>query len=396
MSTVGESLLLIVMAVASVPVATLLVELVSSLAGRRTTGAAVARGPLVVLIPAHNEEGVIATTLNSIALQLAPHDRVVVVADNCSDGTAAIARSLSVEVVERKDPDRRGKGYALDHGRNYLLQGSAPEAVFVVDADCQLEPGCLASAGTLCAFTQRPVQAAYLMSAPDQAEYGFAKFSMFAWRIKNWARPIGLSNLGLPCMLMGSGMMFPWKLFAVAPLATDNIVEDLQLGLDLAIAGHPPIFCPEAIVRSAFPAKSDARESQRRRWEHGYIASILNYAPKLLLAATKQRSRDIFGMFLELVVPPLALLLLVAVLLLVLSLLFLVVAGWVVPFVWSLIIVGGLVGALLMAWVKYGRDVISLRELFAVPFYAAAKIPLYLQFITQRQKGWIRTGRDSA
>jgi len=88
--------------------------------------------------------------------------------------------------------------------------------------------------------------------------------------------------------------------------------------------------------------------------------------------------------------------LLVAVLLLLLSLLFLVVAGWVVPFVWSLIIVGGLVGALLMAWVKYGRDVISLRELFAVPFYAAAKIPLYLQFITQRQKGWIRTGRDSA
>src|SRR5690242_16376925 len=69
-----------------------------------------------ILVPAHDEETGIAATLASIRSQLAPQDRLVVVADNCTDRTAAVAREAGAEVVERTDPARRGKGFALDCG----------------------------------------------------------------------------------------------------------------------------------------------------------------------------------------------------------------------------------------------------------------------------------------
>ena len=87
-------------------------------AKRRKDGAPTAgtsRAPLAVLVPAHDEEEGIAATLAAVLAQLGPHDRLLVVADNCSDATAAVARAAGAEVVERSS-DLRGKGYALAHG----------------------------------------------------------------------------------------------------------------------------------------------------------------------------------------------------------------------------------------------------------------------------------------
>lgn len=96
-----------------------------------------------VLIPAHDEAAVLPMTLAHLASELGARDGVVVVADNCSDDTANIARSLGAHVIERTSPDGRGKGFALDFGFDYLAREVRPDVVIVLDADCQLAPGSL-------------------------------------------------------------------------------------------------------------------------------------------------------------------------------------------------------------------------------------------------------------
>jgi glycosyltransferase involved in cell wall biosynthesis len=119
----------------------------------------------VVLVPAHDEEKVLAQALTAIRAQLEPSDRLVVVADNCTDSTADVARKLGATVVERRDPLRPGKGYALDAGARFL-ESDPREAVIVIDADCVPQEGAIGSLARAMAAANGPVQGAYLMTAP--------------------------------------------------------------------------------------------------------------------------------------------------------------------------------------------------------------------------------------
>src|SRR5271168_4716837 len=96
----------------------------------------------------------------------------------------------------------------------------------------------------------------------------------FAWRVKNEIRPRGLRSLGLPCHLMGTGMAFPWELIAPVNLATDALVEDSKLGLELAAAGHSPMFRPAAVGASEFPVTNEGSGTQQLRWEQGHLGLI--------------------------------------------------------------------------------------------------------------------------
>ena len=223
------------------------------LGGRRPTCA--------VLIPAHDEEAELPATLAAIWPQLEAGDRILVIADNCTDGTAAIAKTAGAEVFERRDADRRGKGYALAAGVDALRAGP-PDVVVVVDADCRCAAGAIDRLIRTAAALGRPVQATYILKPPPDAA-ATARLSAWAVRVKNLVRPRGLRRLGLPCLLTGSGMAFPWRLLRDAPLASGNIVEDMRLGIDLAIAGHPTVFEPAAEFVSVLPAGGGAARSQR-------------------------------------------------------------------------------------------------------------------------------------
>ncbi|MDC0838199.1 glycosyltransferase family 2 protein, partial [Limnoraphis robusta] len=118
-----------------------------------------------VLIPAHNEGLVIGQTLANILPQLKPDDEIIVIADNCTDETVAIATENGVQVLERQDPDNRGKGYALDYGLRHLAP-NPPEVVVMIDADCLVEPGAIATIAQQALITAKPVQALYLMETP--------------------------------------------------------------------------------------------------------------------------------------------------------------------------------------------------------------------------------------
>src|SRR5262249_35290567 len=161
--------------------------------------------------------------------------------------------------------------------------------------DCAMEAGSLDQLMRTAAATGRPAQAAYVMDAPPE---GGAKSQLaaFLFALKNVVRPRGLSRLGLPCLLTGTGMAFPWELIRSAPLASGNIVEDMQLGIDLALAGRAPLFCPAATVRSELPAARSAANSQRTRWVHGHVRTMLTQAPRLFAAAIRQGRPSLLGL----------------------------------------------------------------------------------------------------
>jgi cellulose synthase/poly-beta-1,6-N-acetylglucosamine synthase-like glycosyltransferase len=346
---------------------------------------------VAVLIPAHDEETTIARTLRSIAPQLGPADRLLVVADNCSDQTEQIARDEGAEAIRRENPELRGKGYALDYGVRHL-EKDPPDVVIIIDADCVVESGSVAVLAAMAQASGAPVQALYLMRAPEGAGLR-VRIAEFAWLIKNKVRPLGLRRMGLPCQLMGTGMAFPWACLQRITLATGHITEDLKLGIDLARRGSPPRFWAAALVSSEFPTSSEGVHSQRTRWEHGHLQSILSDGPKLLAQAVIRRDAALAAIALDLSVPPLALLgMLIAVSWAVSLLLELTAHDYVPLFVASLaaLLFGS---AVMMSWVRFGRRTVSGRDLALAAFYAICKLPLYLRFLLKPQSKWVRSKR---
>lgn len=350
------------------------------------------RPRIAVLIPAHNESSGITATLQSVMSQLQPHDRVLVVADNCTDDTAQVARSLGADVVERFHPTLRGKGHALAYGVN-ALRADPPAMLLMVDADCVIESGAMDALAARCHASSRPVQSRYLMNSPAGASLK-TRVAEFAWRIKNQIRPAGASVLGWPCHLTGSGMLFPWELIADAPLASSHLVEDMQLGVALSVRGFAPVYCDEARVHSTFPVAEASLSSQRKRWEHGHLAMMGESVPVLWREALAKRSWRLLGLGLDLCVPPFASLLLLlscALAFAALASLLGASAQWLVV---SAMLLAACGVAVTGAWWQVGQTLILPRELMTAPTYVLGKITVYFEFFTKRQASWVRTGRD--
>lgn len=378
-----------------VPIAVLFVECSAALLpGQFETGESQEPQPKVaVLVPAHNEALGIGATLETLLPQITDQDYVIVIADNCDDETAAIARTFGVTVLERQDTERRGKGYALDYGLR-SMEVDPPEVVVVVDADCIVHQGTIERIARQAAAVARPVQAIYLMELPEKPSPKDS-VSALAFLVKNLVRPSGLKRLGLPGLLTGTGMAFPWSALQKATIASGNIVEDMQLGLDLAIAGYTPLFCSEARVTGRLPQQQQAAKSQRTRWEHGHLQTLLTQVPKLLKESVRQRRFDLAALALDMCVPPLSLLVMIWAVVMVGALL----AGS-LGASWTMAIVVAIEGILIFisivgAWAKFGRADLPVGSLLAVPFYLLWKIPLYFSFLVKPQTKWIRTERDA-
>ena len=377
-----------------VPAVVVLAETLASLLPKRPRPPVAGPRPRVaVLVPAHDEALMIAGTLRGIQEELVPGDRLLVVADNCSDETAEIAASLGAEVAVRNDPDRRGKGYALAFGVRRLSE-APPDVVIVVDADCRLDPGSLETIAARAHATGRPVQAAYDMLLPDGPVSPGLAIAAFAFKVRNGVRPSGLARLGLPCQLMGTGMAFPWSAISKVNLESGELAEDLVLGLDLACAGCPAEFCPGARVTSPHPASKEGQQSQRARWEAGHLSTIWRHVPGHVVQAIRTRDLKLLALALDAAVPPLALHALLLIALLALALPVAALTGIAAPLAAGAIGLAALSGAVLLAWWRVGKDNLSLRELAGVPAYIIAKIPLYSHVFKGKNVSWIRSKRD--
>lgn len=342
----------------------------------------------VILMPAHNEELVITKAIQSILPQLSNSKQLLVITDNCSDNTASIAKELGANVIERFDTTRRGKGYALDFGLQFL-KDNPPQVVLIIDADCIISSGTIEKLVRACVNYQRPIQALYLMESQVNPSLK-ARVASFAWLVKNKVRPLGAKVINMPCQLMGTGMAFMWNDIVSSNLANGHIVEDMKLGVDMARLNKAPLFLEDALVTSVFPPSQEATNTQRARWEHGHLSVILTESPSLLIEAIKTKNIQMLGMTLDLIVPPLAMLTMMNVILFVICYHLTIQPALFVVFL-SLI---ALTMSIVLAWYKFGRDIISFKQLCYAPLYAITKLPLYIKFFLNRQVEWVRSKRD--
>lgn len=347
--------------------------------------------PFVVLIPAHDEAHGIDAVIRAVRNQLRRCDRLLVVADNCTDHSAAIARAAGADVVERDDPDRRGKAYALAYGRAALRQDAAPSIVIIVDADCLPGPGALPRLAAHAARYASVVQGCYLLTIPPHAT-PLVQVSCLAFMVKNMVRQRGLARLsGGRALLQGTGMAFPWRIFDTAPLETSSLVEDMKLGLDLTLAGSPVRFDSHALFTSNASAQ-DATQGQRTRWEHGSIVTALHYIPRLLSAGLTGQPA-LLPIAMDLTIAPLALLALGAMTVLALLAGVATMGGPVAPLV-ALLGAGGMAAcALLFIWLLGGRKILPGAMIVQLPRYLLWKLPIYRRLMGGRQKYWVRTSR---
>lgn len=392
MIAIGTAIAWIVAVVVAVPLAIYCIEVLVGLWPARSTPAPVASPNTVVLIPAHDEAEIIGRTLTLLQEHRTQNVRVLVVADNCSDTTAEVARAHGADVIERTDPAHRGKGYALAAGRDHIAsQPTQPDVVIVLDADCRLLPGSLARLAAAAIQYGAPVQAANLIEA-DLAAPPMVQISSFAMVVKNLYRSRGMQRLGGGALLTGTGMAFPWPLFASAALASGSIVEDLHLGIAMAEAGHTPRLVSEAHVRSAPAGMRDAL-AQRMRWEHGFLQTLRVRALPLLGRGIRRGSLAQCLLGLHLCVPPLALLLGIGGVVLAGLAAWAIVSHAAAP---AALLAGFLAAALILtfaAWLAEGRTYLSPAALARVPLYLIWKIPLYARFLSKPLAGWNRTPR---
>ncbi|MBN8832097.1 MAG: glycosyltransferase [Sphingomonadales bacterium] len=359
---------------------------------RRAPAAAGSHPRAAILMPAHNEAGGIAQTLARLRPALDEHIRLVVIADNCSDETARIARAALPEalVIERHDSSQRGKGHALAFGRE-ALRADPPDCVVVLDADCEISPGDLRLLIEAAAASGRPVQSCYLLRSRAE-DRPMTQISNFAFLIKNLIRQRGATAIGAPAILGGTGMAFPWGLIAQAPLATSHLVEDLVLGIDYARKGQAPLYLGQARTWSAAASQQDTL-TQRTRWEHGYIQTALRHGLPLALGSLARGRLSLAWFGLSLMVPPLALLMALSLAVLVATALLALLGASAAP---ALLLLGllALVALLLvLAWLRDGREMVSAATLARIPVYILWKIPVYLRLVKKRETEWVRTKR---
>ena len=367
-------------------------EIVLGMRADRTEAGTSSGTLAVIVIPAHDEAEVIGKTLQSLKAALGEGMRVLVVADNCTDATADLAREQGVEVVERADVQDRGKGFALAFAAQHLA-AEPPDIFVVLDADCSIDGPSLRNLVDAAAVSGRPSQAINLLR-PNRQSSPLVQLSTFGFMLKNLVRQRGLQRMTGRVHLTGTGMAMPFTLFRVSARTRSSIVEDLTLGLELAAAGHPPMLASNAVVWSESSTEQGTLV-QRRRWEGGFLATGLKWGFREAAAGVANgRARTIFA-GLDLMVPPLALFaILNAVALIAAALLtFVLSASW-WPVAAQLFLLAFAWFAVFAAWMREGRDFISLGVLARLPLYILWKLPMYLGFARRgAPKEWLRTGR---
>ncbi|MGE3077128.1 MAG: glycosyltransferase family 2 protein [Dehalococcoidia bacterium] len=339
-----------------------------------------------VIVPAHNEEALIAQTVRSLreaGSQVAPEPGVLVIADNCSDGTEVEAANAGAHVLVRTSETQRGKSFALEFALAHLRDApEPPEAVVFVDADTTVSENFFTCIAHRLQSGAEAVQVHYEAAPGDTA---VSRLRRLAFGLVHWSRPLGASRLGLPTTLKGNGMAFRW------PVIQDGfpgvgITEDAAATLALAERGTVIHFEPRATVSGLMATSYGEASVQDERWEGGR----LGMAPRSLLVGIRLLARGevrAAGAAFELASPPLTL----------------VVAGAAV----SLAIAVAGAGSLLLGAVATGLSASyvaigliaaraareDLAAMVHVPRFVLHKMVSYGRLIRGQPKTWERTAR---
>lgn len=361
------------------------------------------------VIPAHNEERLIGQTIQSIQRSTYPSHlyEIITVADNCTDQTAEIARSLGSKTYERFNQNERGKGYALQWLLSQIWDEVLPhDGLIFIDADTQISPNLLTVADQRFKAGQEAIQVYYSVLNAEGSWSAALRYAALA--VLHYLRPLGRGMLGGSAGLKGNGMIFSSEI-ARNHEWTSSLTEDIEFHMDLILDGQRVYFAPDAIVSAEMPDSLEGSETQNERWEQGRQEMAKKYAPLLLRKAfsfTAIQQRQSFMLFdaaMEHIIPPFTIIFGGSIALTVLStLLFL--AGLMFNQFSSLanialvLSIFGLIAQVIyllsgLVLVKAPRSIyLSLAK---APGYLFWKVYLYIKVIFGRQQNeWIRTARN--
>ncbi len=235
-----------------------------------------------VVIPAHNEEGVIKTALLSLKQQSYPKElfKVFVMADFCTDKTAQEAIEYGAVVLSRTT-DKTSKGMALSDAFAQIVDfESDTDAFVVIDADNAVDSNFLFEINLMMQQGYSVVQGYVDALNPSESWVSYA-YAMWYW-ITNRIAQIGFCRLGLNCKINGTG-------FAVSTDVLDNVLwnveslaEDIEYTAKLGLNNIRIGYAPKAVVYDKKPKSFKASVKQRKRWARGNSFVLKKYFLKLL------------------------------------------------------------------------------------------------------------------
>lgn len=341
---------------------------------------------LAVIIPAHNEAKLITRCVNSVTAS-ARHSgycQIVVVADNCTDNTEALAAATGARVIVRDNPELRGKGYALNLAFQQLEQDHL-DAFLIVDADSVVSTNLIGEVKRALAGGAAAVQCRYrILDAGQSLRTRVMDLAFLAFNVM---RPKGRSGWGLSAGILGNGFALSAEALRRAPWDAASIVEDLEYHLRLVTASQRVDFINAATVFGATPPGGRAARAQRLRWEGGRLRMAREWCPRLAAEILRGKWRSAEPL-LDLLLLPLSYHVLL------LGLAFLVLPNPLACYALAglCLVAIHVAGAVLLG--EHPLD--SALALLASPFYIVWKMTTLRGTISasRRDASWVRTGRD--
>jgi 1,2-diacylglycerol 3-beta-glucosyltransferase len=405
-------LLLALLVPAAMVVYLLLLTVAACLArGRQLKPSDPATHRILFLIPAHNEETLLPATLANLRQLDYPAElyEVHVVADNCCDNTAELARAGGAIVHERFHNTLKGKGCALQWLLKRLWAAETPhDALVILDADSIVSPNFLRVMDAQLTVGARAVQAYYAVRDPCSSPVVALRY--IAMAMVNYLRPLGRMLLGGSAGLRGNGMLFRAELMHQHQW-TAHLTEDIEFHMSLIAAGEQVLFAPEAVVWAEMPKTLAGSTTQNERWERGRVEMLHRYVPRLLRDVSRALGRGQwhraylnFDAAMEHLIPPFTVLVSLSLLLSSATVLLFALSSWFVPSALSWATANLLLALFLtLGQVLYlgvglhlartPKDIY--KALLHTPAFMFWKLVLYGRVLTGRQqKGWIRTARN--
>jgi cellulose synthase/poly-beta-1,6-N-acetylglucosamine synthase-like glycosyltransferase len=338
---------------------------------------------LAVVIPAHNEEKLIATCVQSLLADRETPTELFVVAHNCTDRTAELAAAAGARVLPLDGPG--GKGNALDHGFRHALS-LGTDAVLVIDADSIVSPNLLRTVARAIRSGAAAVQTRYQVANADTNLR--TRLAALALLGMNVLRPRGRSRLGLSCGIFGNGFALAASTLQRVPYTANSLVEDLEYHLRLVQAGIRVEFLDRAAVFGEMPENAPAAATQRARWEGGR-ALMRRQWTRPLLRATLHGHKRMLEPLLDLLALPLA------------TQAMLLVVGELIPLPW-LRLYSSVCLLLIAFYVAVAASLSNdpadaLRALAAAPGYLVWKLLMIprTRLASRKDAAWIRTRRNA-
>lgn len=249
------------------------------------------KNTFALLVAAHNEEMVIAKIIESLQDIDYPKDMydIFVIADNCSDNTACIAKKYNVNVFERKVPDKKGKGYALEWMFSKIFKMDKKyDSIAVFDADNLVSKNFLTEMNYKLCQGYKVVQG-YIDSKNPNDSWITGSYSISFWTA-NRLFQLSRSNLGLSNQIGGTGFCMDTDILKQLGWGATCLTEDLEFTCKLVLNGYKVGWAHNAIVYDEKPLTLKQSWTQRKRWMQGFTDVASRFFFKLIKKALKDKN----------------------------------------------------------------------------------------------------------